>query len=103
MIFIKNIIVYFLIIHIEKIPKYCALKKILIDKINQEEFKVGEFISNTMAKVLKNCDDFSCYMEGMAKVKKMYSDTDFILIVYENTVEEIGDQKFIDFFRKWLP
>ena len=68
-----------------------------IDFPSRDPYLESEFISERMAKALKNCDNFDRYMEGMAKVKKMYPNTNFILMVYENTVEEIGVQKFIDF------
>ena len=50
-----------------------------------------------MAEALKNCSDFDKYMEGMIEVKKQLPNTNFILMVYENTVEEIGVDKFIKF------
>lgn len=68
-----------------------------IDFPSRNPFLESEYISNRMAEALKACDDFDKYMEGMVQVKKLLPNTKFILMVYENTVEEIGEKKFIDF------
>lgn len=68
-----------------------------IDFPSHNPFLESEYISNRMAEALKNCDDYEKYMEGMIRVKKQLPNTSFILMVYENTVEEIGVDKFIAF------
>lgn len=68
-----------------------------IDFPSHNPYLESEYISERMSKALKNCDDFDKYMEGMIKIKKRLPDTKFILMVYENTIEEIGVNKFIDF------
>lgn len=68
-----------------------------IDFPSHNPFLESEYIAGRMAEALKNCDDYDKYMEGMVKVKELLPNTSFILMVYENTVEEIGTQKFIQF------
>lgn len=68
-----------------------------IDFPSHNPYLESDYISGRMAEALKACGDFDKYMDGMAKVKKLLPQTSFILMVYENTVEEIGVKKFIDF------
>lgn len=68
-----------------------------IDFPSRDPFLEGEFISNRMSEALKACDDYDKYMEGMIKIKKLLPQTAFILLVYENTIKEIGVEKFINF------
>ncbi len=68
-----------------------------IDFPSRNPFLESEYIANRMAEALKACDDFDKYMDGMVQAKKLLPTTKFILMVYENTVEEIGEKKFIDF------
>jgi tryptophan synthase alpha chain len=68
-----------------------------IDFPSHNPFLESEYIAGRMAEALKACDDFDRYMDGMIKVKKQLPNTKFILMVYENTVEEIGLDKFINF------
>lgn len=68
-----------------------------IDFPSHNPYLESEYISGRMAEALKNCADFDKYMDGMVKVKKLLPKTEFILMVYENTVDEIGIEKFIDF------
>lgn len=68
-----------------------------IDFPSHDPFLESDYISDRMAEALKSCDDYGKYMEGMIRVKKLLPNTNFILMVYENTVEEIGVDKFITF------
>lgn len=68
-----------------------------IDFPSHNPYLEGEYIADRMAKALKECDDFDKYMDGMIKIKKRLPNINFILMVYENTIEVIGVEKFIDF------
>jgi tryptophan synthase alpha chain len=68
-----------------------------IDFPSRDPFLEGEFISSRMAKALEECDDYDEYMKGMIRIKKNLPNTSFILLVYENTIEEIGVEEFIKF------
>ncbi|MGH4037331.1 MAG: tryptophan synthase subunit alpha [Sphaerochaeta sp.] len=72
-----------------------------IDFPSKDPFLEGEFIANRMAKALQECEDYDEYMNGMIKVKKNLPNTSFILLVYENTIEEIGVDKFITFCNEY--
>ncbi len=68
-----------------------------IDFPSRDPYLEGDFIANRMREALKACDDYEKYMEGMIKIKKSLPQTSFILLVYENTIKEIGVDKFIKF------
>lgn len=68
-----------------------------IDFPSHNPFLESAYIAGRMADALRNCDDYDKYMDGMVKIKKLLPHTQFILMVYENTVEEIGVDKFIRF------
>lgn len=68
-----------------------------IDFPSHNPFLESEFIASRMKKALDTCDNYDEYMAGMIKVKNLLPQTKFILMVYENTVEEIGVEKFINF------
>ena len=68
-----------------------------IDFPSHNPYLESEFIAGRMAKALEACGDLDAYMDGMIRVKKELPNTEFILMVYENTVEEIGVEKFIRF------
>ena len=68
-----------------------------IDLPSRDPFLESELIAGRMAEALKACDDYDRYMEEMAEVKRSLPNTDFIVMVYENVVEEVGVEKFIKF------
>ena len=68
-----------------------------IDFPSHNPYLESAYIAGRMDKALKACDDFNKYMEGMVKIKDCLPKVDFILMVYENTIEEIGVEKFIEF------
>lgn len=70
-----------------------------IDFPSRNPYLESEFIADRMAEALGACDDYDVYMDGMRRVKRLLPSTQFILMVYENTVEEIGPDKFIEFCR----
>lgn len=68
-----------------------------IDFPSRDPFLEGEYIASRMAKALEVCDDYDVYMNEMIKVKELLPSTSFILLAYENTIEEIGVEKFTSF------
>lgn len=68
-----------------------------IDFPSRDPFLEGEYIASRMAKALEVCDDYDVYMKEMIKVKELLPTTSFILLAYENTIEEIGVEKFTSF------
>lgn len=68
-----------------------------IDFPSRDPFLESELIAGRMAKALEDCDDYDRYMQEMAEVKKELPSTDFILMTYENVIDEMGVEKFIAF------
>lgn len=68
-----------------------------IDLPSKNPYLESDFISNRVATALAACDDYDRYMENIIQIKHRLPDTEIILLSYENTVKEIGVQKFIDF------
>lgn len=60
----------------------------------------GEYIASLMANALKNCDDYQEYMNELEEIKKLLPNNNLILLIYEETLVEIGYQKFVDFCHK---
>lgn len=70
-----------------------------IDFPSRDPYLEGEYIAGRMAKALHACSDYDKYMETMAGIKKRLPQVQFLVLAYENTVEEIGTDKFIGFCR----
>lgn len=68
-----------------------------VDFPSRDPYLEGEYIANRMAEALKACDDYDKYMEGMLKIKAENPNTRFIVLAYENTVVEIGVDKYAKF------
>lgn len=68
-----------------------------IDFPSRNPYLEGEYIAGRMAKALEACDDYDKYMESIIAVKKRLPDMKLLVLAYENTVEEIGVDKFITF------
>ncbi|WP_100486915.1 tryptophan synthase subunit alpha [Sporolactobacillus pectinivorans] len=71
-----------------------------IDFPSHDPFLENEFIADRMKIALENCDDYDAYMREMIEIKNGLPQTKFILMVYENTILEIGSDKFIRFCLK---
>lgn len=68
-----------------------------MDFPSHNPFLENEFIAGRMKIALENCDDYDAYMREMIEIKNGLPQTKFILMVYENTILEIGSDKFIHF------
>ena len=75
-------------------------KIIEIDFPSRDPYLESEYIADRMKQALSVCDDYEKYMESIAAIKKRLPDTQFLLLSYENTVEDIGTEKFIDFCKQ---
>lgn len=71
-----------------------------VDFPSSDPYLEGELISSRMAAALEKCGDYDKYMDSIIKIKDDLPNTKHILLVYENTVEEIGVEKFIDFCKQ---
>ena len=58
------------------------------------------FIRSRMKRALDVCGDYSRYMDAISEACEKYSGSRFVVLVYEETIEEIGIDSFIDFCRR---
>ncbi len=68
-----------------------------IDFPAYDPFLESEYIANRMKIALQNCSDYEKYMCEMGNLKKQLPNTRFILLAYEETVLDIGYERFIKF------
>ncbi|WP_334105196.1 tryptophan synthase subunit alpha, partial [Muricomes intestini] len=71
-----------------------------VDFPSRNPYLEGQYIADRMAKALEACDDYEKYMESMVKMKKLLPKVHFLVLAYENTVEEIGTEHFIEFCKE---
>ncbi len=68
-----------------------------IDLPSRDPYLEGEYIANRMATALSACDDYNMYMDNIIEMKRRLPNTGFFVLAYENTVKEIGVEKFSSF------
>ena len=68
-----------------------------IDFPSSNPYLENELISTRMAKALEINSNYRDYMTEMIEIREKLPKTEFILLAYENTVEEIGIAEFTDF------
>lgn len=68
-----------------------------IDFPAHDPFLESPYLADRMHKALEACGDYGRYMEGMKRAKALLPGTKFILLAYEETVKEIGYERFIAF------
>ena len=71
-----------------------------IDFPSRNPYLEGEYIADRMAKALEVCDDYEKYMESMVRLKERLPEVHFLVLAYENTIEEIGTERFIKFCKE---
>lgn len=71
-----------------------------IDFPSSNPYLENDLIATRMAKALEKNSNYQDYMNQMIEIRQKLPNTDFILLAYENTVEEIGIGAFIDFCLK---
>ena len=68
-----------------------------IDFPSHDPYLESKLIAGRMAKALEACDDYDKYMEEIVRVKKELPNVKLLVLSYENTIQEIGPDKFIKF------
>lgn len=68
-----------------------------VDFPSRNPYLEGEFIAGRMKSALENCSDYSKYMEGIVRIKNENPGTPLLVLAYDNTVEEIGEEAFVKF------
>ncbi len=75
-------------------------KMMEIDFPARNPYLEGEVIADRMKKALENCSDYDRYMDSIVAVQQSLPDVKLLVLVYEETVFEIGTDKFIRFCRE---
>lgn len=75
-------------------------KMMEVDFPSRNPYLESDYIAGRMAKALESCDDYEKYMDSIVAIKDKLPDVKILVLAYENTVEEIGTQEFIDFCLK---
>ena len=68
-----------------------------IDFPSHDPYLESKLIAGRMAKSLEACDDYDKYMEEIVRVKQELPNVKLLVLSYENTIQEIGPDKFIKF------
>ena len=68
-----------------------------IDVPSHDPYLESKLIAGRMAKSLEACDDYDKYMEEIVRVKQELPNVKLLVLSYENTIQEIGPDKFIKF------
>lgn len=68
-----------------------------IDFPSTNPYLESQLIKDRMAKALEECSDYEKYMEEIVEVKKQLPNVKLLVLSYENTIQEIGVERFIKF------
>ena len=68
-----------------------------IDFPSHNPFLESELIAGRMKQALAACDDYDRYMDEIVEVHRQLPQVKLLVLSYENTVREIGVDKFIRF------
>ncbi len=68
-----------------------------VDFPSANPFLEGEYIAGRMKEALKNCSDYEKYMDGIRQIKSNHPDTQFLIVIYEETIINIGVERFVQF------
>lgn len=72
-------------------------KMMEVDFPSRNPYLESDFLKARMGKALEACDDYDKYMESIIRLKKELPEIKMLVLAYENTVLEIGTEKFINF------
>ena len=72
-------------------------KMMEVDFPSRNPYLESDFLKARMGKALEACDDYDKYMESIIRLKKEFPEIKMLVLAYENTVLEIGTEKFINF------
>lgn len=70
-----------------------------VDFPSRDPYLESELIAGRMAKALEVNDNYDDYMKEIIQIKKDNPNTRFIVLAYENTVVEIGVEKYANFIK----
>ena len=68
-----------------------------VDFPSRNPYLESDYNAGRMKKALEACDDYEKYMDSIVAIQKRLPDVKILVLAYENTVEEIGVDRFIEF------
>lgn len=68
-----------------------------IDLPSAAPYLEGEYIAGRMKAALASCGDYEEYMAGIVEIKRDNPNAEIILLCYENTLLEVGVERFLEF------
>ncbi len=68
-----------------------------IDLPARDPYLEGEYIARRMASALAACDDYDAYMANIVAISERSPDLRILVLAYEQTVVEIGVERFVAF------
>jgi len=68
-----------------------------VDFPSRDPFLESEYIAGRMQSALEACDDYERYMEAILALKSDLPGVKLLVLAYENTVLELGTERFIGF------
>lgn len=71
-----------------------------IDFPSRDPYVDAPYIQERMRAALAACDDYDRYLEAVAVIAREIPEADVLLTIYENTVREIGVEKFAAWCRE---
>lgn len=71
-----------------------------VDFPSRNPYLEGELISSRMEEALRTCSDYKLYMEGIKTMKKDNPSTKILLLAYDNTIQDMGEENFISFCKE---
>jgi len=60
----------------------------------------NEMISSRMAHALQSCGDPERYFAAIAQMKGKHTDIPMIILIYDHSIQEIGQERFVSFCRE---
>jgi tryptophan synthase alpha chain len=87
-------------VEIARIYAQAGCDAIEVDFPGRNPYLESEYIADRMKSALENCGDYAAYMDGIAEIKEKLPGIHFILLLYEDTLLEIGYETFMLFCEK---
>lgn len=72
-------------------------RMIEVDFPSKDPYLESDYIAGRMKKALAACDDYKKYMEAIIAIKTALPKVKILVLVYENTIRELGADVFIKF------
>jgi len=72
-------------------------RMIEVDFPSKDPYLESDYIAGRMKKALTACDDYERYMEEIIALKMALPEVKILVLVYENTIRELGTDNFIRF------